>query len=93
MFAPPPGDGGELASHAAEPPPADFVARIRAELVATVARAEEAESLPWPDLTAAMLAELRVRGILRWLPDGEAAGLGARFEVAMRRLYAAAGEA
>jgi hypothetical protein len=77
----------------AEPPPPDFLARIRAELGATLARAEAAEALPWPDLTAATLAELRFRGILHWLPGAEAAELRSRFEAAMRRLYAAAGEA
>lgn len=77
----------------AEPPPPDFLARIRAELQATLARAEAAEALPWPDLTAATLAELRFQGILHWLPRTEAAELRARFEAAMRRLYAEAGEA
>ncbi len=77
----------------AEPPPPDFLARIRTELRATLARAEAADTLPWPDLTAATLAELRFRGILHWLPEEEAAALRARFDTAMHRLYAAAGEA
>jgi len=42
-----------------EPPPADFVARIRDELTGTLTRVREAEALPWKDLTAATLAELR----------------------------------
>ncbi len=75
-----------------EPPPPDFLARIRTEIHATLARAEAAEALPWPDLTAAMLAELRFRGILHWLAAEEAAGLRTRFDAAMHRLYAAAGE-
>lgn len=77
----------------APPPPPDFLARLRAELGATLARAEAAEALPWPDLTAATLAELRFRGILHWLPQGEAEALRARFDAAMHRLYAAIGEA
>ena len=80
-------------SRPAEPPPPDFLARIRAELRATLALAEAAESLPWADLTAATLAELRFRGILHWLPQGEATELRVRFDAAMNRLYAAAGEA
>ena len=81
------------ASTLVEPPPPDLVACTRAELQATLIRAEVAESLPWVDLTAAILAELRFRGILHWLIQAEAAELRARFNAAMNRLYAAAGEA
>ena len=70
-----------------EPPPADFVARIRNELESTLRAVRQAETLPWPDLTQATLAELRFHSIARWLPDDEAAALRAAFEVEMARLY------
>lgn len=71
-----------------EPPPADFVARIRGELTATLARVREAEALPWKDLTTATLAELRFDSIAGWLPDDEAARLQAEFHRELDRLYA-----
>jgi hypothetical protein len=43
-------------SHLFEPPPADFIARIRDELTATLARVREAATLPWKDLTAATIS-------------------------------------
>jgi hypothetical protein len=71
-----------------EPPPADFVARIRGELTGTLARVSEATTLPWRDLTAATLAELRFDSIAGWLPDDEAAALRAEFHRELDRLYA-----
>ena len=53
-------------------PPSDFVARIRGELTDTLAQMREAAALPWADLTAATLAELRFDSIAGWLPEGEA---------------------
>ena len=47
----------------------------------------EAESLPWPDLTRATLAELRFHSIAGWLPEEEAATLREAFEAEMKRLY------
>lgn len=79
----------ELLPAGFERPPADFTARIRAELEATLATARVAERLPWPDLTGATLAELRFNSIAGWLPAAEAQDLRARFEAELARLYAA----
>jgi hypothetical protein len=70
-----------------EPPPADFVARIRDELTGTLARVRDAEALPWKDLTAATLAELRFDSIAGWLPESEAAALRVEFHRELDRLY------
>jgi hypothetical protein len=70
-----------------EPPPADFVARIRGELRDTLARVREAAALPWKDLTAATLAELRFNSIAGWLPEDEATALRAAFQREINRLY------
>ena len=75
-----------------EPPPADFIARIRGELIDTLSRVREAAALPWKDLTAATLAELRFDSIAGWLPDDEASALRVSFKREMNRLYAAAEE-
>jgi hypothetical protein len=72
-----------------EPPPADFVARIRDELTGTLERVRGAAALPWKDLTAATLAELRFDSIAGWLPQDEAAALRAEFHRELDRLYAA----
>jgi hypothetical protein len=79
--------GEERPPIALEPPPAEFVARIRGELEATLCAVRRAESLPWPDLTRATLAELRFHSIAGWLPEDEAATLRAAFEAEMKRLY------
>jgi hypothetical protein len=78
------------AEHAAleAPPPEDFVARIRDELVSTLAHVREAAVMPWNDLTTATLAELRFNSIARWLPPNEADSLRNDFRVELRRLYA-----
>lgn len=73
-----------------EPPPADFIARIRDELTATLERVRGAAALPWKDLTAATLAELRFNSIAGWLPEGEATALRRSFQSEMSRLYAVA---
>jgi len=73
--------------------PAEFIERIRSELVDTLARARGAEAMPWRDLTAATLAELRFHSIAGWLPPEEAEALRATFKIEMARLYANAGEA
>lgn len=79
-----PGHGG-----LAEPPDAAFVDGVRQELTATLARVRAAaDALPWRDLTAAYLAELRFRSISRWLPAAEAARLVASFDAELDRLYA-----
>jgi hypothetical protein len=73
-----------------EPPPADFIARIRDELTAALARVRAAAALPWKDLTAATLAELRFNSIAGWLPEDEANALRLSFQCEMNRLYAIA---
>lgn len=69
-------------------PTADFVSRIRDELTGTLARVRGATALPWKDLTAATLAELRFDSIAGWLPADEAAALRAAFHRELDRLYA-----
>ena len=76
-----------------EPPPADWVERIRNELRALLAKVEQATEFPFPNLTAATLAELRFKGILFWLPEEEGTELHTRFKAEMHRLYVAIGEA
>jgi hypothetical protein len=71
----------------AESPPAEFVARIRGELTATLRRVCEAGSLPWKDLTAATLAELRFNSIAGWLPAAEADALRTQFQREIAHLY------
>jgi hypothetical protein len=80
---------GEQMFSALQPPPADFVVRIRNELSGTLARVREAAALPWKDLTQATLAELRFDSIAGWLPEEEAAALRAAFHRELDRLYAA----
>ena len=70
-----------------EPPPAEFITRIRCELTDTLARVREAGALPWKDLTAATLAELRFNSIAGWLPEDEASALRAAFQCEINRLY------
>jgi hypothetical protein len=70
-----------------EPPPAEFITRIRGELTDTLARVREASALPWRDLTAATLAELRFNSIAGWLPEDEASALRAAFQQEINRLY------
>jgi hypothetical protein len=73
-----------------EGPPPDFIARIRGELTGTLACVREAAALPWKDLTAATLAELRFNSIADWLPEDEARVLRTGFQLEMNRLYAIA---
>jgi hypothetical protein len=68
--------------------PEDFLARMREELTGTLAQVREAAALPWNDLTAATLAELRFDPIAGWLPEDEAAVLRAEFRRELDRLYA-----
>jgi hypothetical protein len=78
----------EDASASGEPPPDSFIGRIRDELGATLARVAAAETVPWPDATKALLAEMRFHSIANWLPASEAAELCRRFDAAMDRFYA-----
>jgi hypothetical protein len=48
----------------------------------------DAAALPWKDLTAATLAELRFDSIAGWLPEDEAMALQAEFHRERDRLYA-----
>ena len=77
----------DLVATALEGLPADFVGRIRDELETTLRTVRAADTLPWPDLTRATLAELRFHSIARWLSHDEAAALRAAFETEMTRLY------
>jgi hypothetical protein len=70
----------------------DFIERIRDELTGTLAHVRDAAALPWKDLTAATLAELRFNSIAGWLPDDEARALRVNFQCEMDRLYAIAEE-
>jgi hypothetical protein len=79
--------GEERSPVVLEQPPVEFVARIRDELEATLCTVRQAESLPWPDLTRATLAELRFHSIAGWLPEEEATRLREAFETEMKRLY------
>ena len=77
-----------------EPPPPAFVATIRAELLATLARVRAAETPPWRDLTQTTLGEMRFHSIARsFLPADEAEALRSEFAAEMLRLYKAIGEA
>jgi len=69
------------------PMPEDFVQRIRSELLATLALAKAADGLPWPDLTKALLAELRFKSAARYLPPLECTALCDAFEAELVRIY------
>jgi hypothetical protein len=72
----------------------ELVARIREELVDTLARVKAAETPPWSDLTQTTLGELRFHSLARtYLPAAEAEAMRAEFEAEMLRLYKAIGEA
>lgn len=77
----------EAAAAPFEPPPPDFISRLRQELDGTLQEVRRAESLPWSDLTRATLAELRFHSIAKWLPRDEAVAMCAAFEAEMARLY------
>jgi len=72
-----------------EPPPEDFIQRIRDELNTTLALVQAAESFPWPDASRTLLTEMRFKSIAGWLPAAEADTLRAAFSAEMARLYAA----
>ena len=71
-----------------EPPDAEFVERIRQELLATLALVREATYLPWANLTSSTLAEMRFKSIAGWLPQPEADSLRDLFEAELVRIYA-----
>lgn len=81
------GPNGGYAALLQEPPPADFIERIRNELIGTLVMARQAARLPWKDPTAATLAELRFNSITNWLPESEAETLRQSFNQAMARLW------
>src|SRR5256885_985439 len=74
---------------AGEPAPPDFMDEVRRELADTLTLVGGAETLPWKDLTAMTLAELRFRSMAGWLPRAEANALRASFNAEMLRLYEA----
>jgi hypothetical protein len=84
------GPQGELPFGLEQPPPSDFICRIRAELESTLRAVREATTFPWPDLTSTTVAELRFNSMANWLSEEEAATLRAAFEAEMVRLYEAA---
>jgi hypothetical protein len=84
-----PRDGG-YAALLQEPPPADFIERIRRELIDTLAMVRDSAVFPWRDLTVATLAELRFDSITSWLPEAEATALRECFAREMARLWAIA---
>lgn len=84
-------DPHNLAATLDEPPPEDFIERIRDELLATLVKVRAAATLPW-DLTQSMVAEMRFRSIAGWLPREEARRLRTEFVAEMERLYDAADE-
>jgi hypothetical protein len=88
-----PHDGASRQPDLFEPMPESFVAQIREELLATLALARDAETLPWPNLTRATLEELRFNSIANYLPRAEADDLRARFGAELARLYQLADEA
>ncbi len=95
MFAPQP-DLFDASPEAelVEPPPAEFVAGIRGELLDTLARVRAAGTPPWRDLTQTTLGEMRFHSLARsWLPADEAETLRSEFAAEMLRLYKAIGEA
>jgi hypothetical protein len=71
------------------PAPPDFMDKVRRELADTLALVGGAETLPWKDLTAMTLAELRFRSMAGWLSRSEANALRASFKTEMLRLYEA----
>ena len=52
-----------------------------------MAQVRAAAALPWKDLTAATLAELRFDSIAGWLPEDEAVTLRSAFHRELDRLY------
>lgn len=87
LFGEPPEPSSNPMHGMTEPPPAAFVERIRAELLATLALAREATYLPWANLTSSTLAELRFKSIADWLPKAEADALRDAFEAELVRIY------
>ena len=68
-------DEGGYAVRLQAPPPAYFIERIRNELTVTLAKARGAVRMPWKDLTAATLAEMRFKSITRWLTGRRSPGI------------------
>lgn len=52
-----------------------------------LAAAERAGAAPWPDITAATVAELRFNAMAASLPADEGAGLRAAHDAALDRYY------
>ena len=88
-----PGQADLFAPAAAEPATeievdAAFIEDRRRELQALLDKARSAVRLPWKDVAQAWLAEMRFDGLLRWLPEAEAAPLRDAFAAELDRLYA-----
>ena len=63
-------------------------ALVRRELARMLAAAERPDGPPWPDITAATVAELRFNAMAATLPAEEAAALRAAHDAALDRYYA-----
>ncbi|MCX7684496.1 MAG: hypothetical protein N2Z67_04375 [Acetobacteraceae bacterium] len=76
-----------LAEAEATPGPG-ILGLIRQELRRMLAAAEATDRAPFPDITAATVAELRFNAMLASLPAEEAAELRAAHDAALDRYYA-----
>ena len=74
-----------------DPMEQEFIDGIREELLATLALVRGADTLPWSNLTHALLDEMHFNSVAGHLPEAEAGRLRAEFAVEMARLWATAG--
>jgi hypothetical protein len=73
---------------APEPAASEGVAAyVRLELHRMLAAAQQPGAPPWPDITAATVAELRFNAMAGTLPAEEAAALRAAHDAALDRYY------
>lgn len=67
---------------------AEFIERIRAELLGTLTLLRSAETWPWKDNIEVILVLKRFNSIADWLPAGETNALRASFQVEFNRVWA-----
>jgi hypothetical protein len=70
-----------------EPAEESVLCLIRQELARMLAAAEAPGRTPWPDITAATVAELRFNAMAERLPPEEGARLRAAHDAALDRYY------